>query len=388
MKRNFDAVEDGGTDEPQIIERPTRYSKREAGLNHDGQKQEGDATVMECKVGERAKGRCKKEDMRLSNEELAANRVLSQDKILEHRGSVREEEDGGRESTGQHQASFLSLLLSLPPEIRKMIWQLVFSRPGESLVPRRDNKGLGGLRYRHGQEQQFWSATSLKEPKKDIYKGADGWRNREDWDWREKFMRFEEVMPVENQQLFRLVISKTTVPEVAEAFHEATHWIFENRLDLHLFLDAIAGQSCYVRSISLCLQKSKGPYSDDVKHKYGSWKLGNSSQGPSYKVTFDRLQESCPYLEYLELRPGSVTGTYPAEDNKQMRNKNYTAWPWVTALTKLPLKGGFTFCCPFGRCRDEFLLPCGGQNAAGIVTELHKVEDYVNAQIGFRLLTD
>ncbi|KFX98029.1 hypothetical protein O988_04575 [Pseudogymnoascus sp. VKM F-3808] len=160
--------------------------------------------------------------------------------------------------------------------------------------------------------------------KKDVFSGVEGWRMREDWDWREKFLRFDEVIPVKNHDFFKLVmISKTTVPEVVQNFHEATHWIFENRLNLHLFLDAIAGHGCYVRSISLCLQKSKGPYSDDVKDKYGSWKLGNSSQGPSYKVTFDRLQESCPNLEYLELRPGSVTRTYPAEDNKQMRNKNY-----------------------------------------------------------------
>lgn len=152
------------------------------------------------------------------------------------------------------------------------------------------------------------------------------------------------------------MVSKTTASEVVEAFYEDTQWIFENRLN------AIADQGRYVRSISLCLYKSQAPYRDDVKEKYESWKLGNSCSGPSFKMTIDRLQESYPNLEYLELRPRYITRTYPAEDNKHMRNKPYTEWPWVTALTKLPIKRGFTFCSPVGRCRDELLLPCGGQN--------------------------
>ncbi|KFY26164.1 hypothetical protein V491_01432 [Pseudogymnoascus sp. VKM F-3775] len=127
----------------------------------------------------------------------------------------------------------------------------------------------------------------VKRMKKDVFRGVEGWRRREDWDWHEKFLRFDEVIPVKNHDFFKLVmISKTTVLEVVQTFHEATHWIFENRLNIHLFLDAIAGQGCYVRSTSLCLQKSQAPYSDDVKDKYGSWKLGNSSQGPSVKHTY------------------------------------------------------------------------------------------------------
>ncbi|KFY02463.1 hypothetical protein V490_00491 [Pseudogymnoascus sp. VKM F-3557] len=217
----------------------------------------------------------------------------------------------------------------------------------------------------------LWSAMTLKKIKKDVSRGAEGLREREFWDWRETFPRIDDVEPVKNHDFSRLVlITKTTVPEVVQTFHEATHWIFENRLNLHLFLDAIAGQGCYVRNISLCLDKSKGPYSDNVKEKYKSWKLGNSSPGPSYKVTIAKLQESCPNLE---LRPGSVTGTYPAEDNRQMRDKGYTAWPWVTALTELPLKSGFTFCCPSGQGRDQYLHPCSGQNLPGIVTELQKI---------------
>ena len=122
-------------------------------------------------------------------------------------------------------------------------------------------------------------------------------------------------------------------------------------------------------------------YSDEVKEKYNSWNLGNSSQGPSLMVTIDRLRESCSNLEYLELRPLYNTRAYPAEDNKHMRDEPYTTWPWVRALTKLPLKGGFTFCSGDGRCRDKCLLPCGGQNPDNIATELQKIEEYVNAQI-------
>ncbi|KFX98028.1 hypothetical protein O988_04574 [Pseudogymnoascus sp. VKM F-3808] len=111
MKRTFRAGEDGHTDESQSHKKRhlTRFSEQKAGLDNDDQKQEGE------------KGRSEKEDMRLSNGGLAANRMLSQDKIPEPKGSVKEEEDGGRESTCQHQAT----LLSLPYEIRKMIWELV-----------------------------------------------------------------------------------------------------------------------------------------------------------------------------------------------------------------------------------------------------------------------
>lgn len=69
MKRNFGAVEYGDTDESQIVRHPypTRYSERKAGLDNDGRKQEGDATVMEYKVREQAKG-SKKKGKRRPNE--------------------------------------------------------------------------------------------------------------------------------------------------------------------------------------------------------------------------------------------------------------------------------------------------------------------------------
>lgn len=265
--------------------------------------------------------------------------------------------DDGRERTCQNQAA----LLLLPIEIRRYIWKLVFFSPENPLVPRRSNRPLQGLRYRaqDARNPQFWSAMTSK------IVGTDA------KDWRAMFLnKSKEFMPVKNHDFCSLmVVSKAIASEVVQAFHEDTHWIFESRLDLHLFLDAIATQGDYVRSISLCLFKSQGPYSEEVKTKYESWKLGNSSPGPSLMVTIDRLQKSCPNLEYLELRPRYISRTYPVEDKKDMRNKPYTKWPWVEALTGLQLRKGFTFCPPDGQGRDE------------IVRECQEIEEHVNAQI-------
>lgn len=49
----------------------------------------------------------------------------------------------------------------------------------------------------------------------------------------------------------------------------------------------------------------------------------------------------------------------------------------------------FLLICPLGRCRDEHLLTCGGQNSPDANRyRIARTEDYVNARMGFRLLTD
>jgi len=209
----------------------------------------------------------------------------------------------------------------------------------------------------------------------------------------ELLVRFENVIPISYRDFLNLVmVSRSVSVELLDLFYGNTLFMFENRLAVHLFLDTIGSNRKRLRSLSICLHKSQGPYPDEIIQKYEEWKVKNSSPGPSLVVTFKRLQKECERLNHLELWFKYGYHRYPATDNKYMGRTKCQEWPWFRALNNLPLFKSFSFCLPTAAYRVRTLRAVAavyGQKAAYRVldnwAQLAEIEECMNAEIKRRI---
>jgi hypothetical protein len=184
-------------------------------------------------------------------------------------------------------------LMNLPAELRIEIYRYSLVS-GIHCVPRGRLSALHSLRYRHTKQ-----ATLLRERV-----GTDCAILCKDYECRQRLAQHEHAIePIQANEfafgLFRT--GKEVSREAFGVFFGQTHFVFESRLDLHMFLRA--NKHAYlVKSLTFNARKSHGPHSKQLKARFTTWKLRSECfWGPSVLHSLRELGRLCPKLAYMEM---------------------------------------------------------------------------------------
>ncbi|EMD66058.1 hypothetical protein COCSADRAFT_294447 [Bipolaris sorokiniana ND90Pr] len=183
-------------------------------------------------------------------------------------------------------------LMRLPTELRTEIYTYALL-PSDHMISRGTLPHIGSLRYRYSGLLKL-----LTERCNTRLVGC------KDYECRHRSMQHEHTIKAMRADEFAFglfLTSKQVSYDASKIFFGETHFVFESRFDLHVFLQANK-HAKLVKSLTFNGRKSYGPHSRQVKARFTTWKLrSESSWGPTVSASIRELAEHCPELAYIEL---------------------------------------------------------------------------------------
>jgi hypothetical protein len=227
--------------------------------------------------------------------------------------------------------------MDLPAELRDMILQYALQSK-DHMVSRDNLPPLPSMRYRYDRLPGLWREQNSNDP--GILCKDRNCRHRRSFHqngYIDGYMPHEHTLkPVfANDYAFGLFLTSSAISHAASMiFFEKTHFIFESRADLHMFLNATGKHAEHVRSITF-------NWLDD-RHDPPSLKMGSHFKAPSFhesrlSTSIRALAEACPKLAYIEMVDTHLN--LSTQDEKEFRSKNYQEWGVVEAIGSLKLHG-------------------------------------------------
>jgi hypothetical protein len=243
---------------------------------------------------------------------------------------------------GLHQKIEPFQLMALPAELQTMIFEHALPRGGH-MVKRNDLRHLPSIRYRCDAQPKFLQESC----------GADYVTYCNDYDCRDRsragLMKHEHILEPSRAQNFAFglfLTSKTVSDEAIKIFFGQTHFIFESRFDLCMFLSAVGEQAKHVKSVTFNWRKSRGHHSNEVEASHTTWKLQSADcRGPTELTSLQELAEHCPHLEYVE-----IVGDLGIRPKIALQSGSHLDCPYVQILCNMRLQG-FSYLFPSTTCR-------------------------------------
>jgi hypothetical protein len=131
--------------------------------------------------------------------------------------------------------------------------------------------------------------------------------------------------------------SKEISYDAIKIFFGETHFVFENRFDLHMFLKSNKHAS-FVQSLTLDGRKSHGPHSKQVKARFTTWKLRSECYwGPTVATSMRELAACCPELFYIEMLDDRRCNS--VQDAVDLWTKKHTDWEEARCIRSMRLRG-------------------------------------------------
>jgi hypothetical protein len=226
-------------------------------------------------------------------------------------------------------------ILELPAELRIEIYRYSLLT-GLHWVSRGRLPNLHSLRYRfNGQPMLLWERSDDRS----IVLCKD-------YECRQRLIQHDHIVePVRASDFaFGLFLTSREISHDAiRIFFGETHFVFESRFDLHMFLKT-SKHAMFVKSLTFNMRKSYGPHSRQIKARFTTWKLRSAcSWGPSVSSSIRELAQVCPALAYMELvddrRCNSV------RDGVDLRTRAYIGWEEVQCIRRMGLQS-FSYLIP------------------------------------------
>jgi hypothetical protein len=226
-------------------------------------------------------------------------------------------------------------LMNLPTELRIEIYRHSLLS-GAHRVPRGRLATLHSLRYRYGKPP-----TLFREQV-----GTECSTLCKDYECRQRLAQHEHAVEPIQAHKFAFALFRTNKEVSLEAFgvfFGQTHFVFENRLDLHMFLRA--NKHAYlIKSLTFNTRKSHGPHSKQLRARFTTWKLRSECfWGPTVLHSLHELGRLCPELAYMEMiderRCDSV------QDGIDLGTRGYVEWKEVQYIRRMGLKD-FSYLLP------------------------------------------
>lgn len=236
----------------------------------------------------------------------------------------------GRERVSPDQSSSL---LSLPFEIRSMIWSYALRPRKRALVSPLARRTIHRLRHDMN-APRVDKRNRRRHDSRDTQNLTDtNWL----WtSWHGSTVAVENAQLLKPQNLLSLALTARTVCcEVCELFYGNTHFYFENKIAMHSFLDVIGENARFLKCMSLCLMGNHGFRSKEVAT--GRRVLPS----PSLAMIVERIQEDCPIIRSscLELVPPAPKLMFRFTSLEPTRSTNCTTKSLVEASMQLKLEG-------------------------------------------------
>jgi hypothetical protein len=176
--------------------------------------------------------------------------------------------------------------VDLPAELRIEIYRYALvSR--DHMVVRENLPNISSLRYRCGGRQKW-----LRERRTDRHVVFC-----KDYECRHRSTQHEhKIEPIQADDFaFGLFLTDKQIShEAIKIFFEETHFVFESRFDLHVFLQGNK-HARYMKSLTFNGRKSYGPHNMQVKAHFPTWKLGSERcWGPTVSASIRELAQLCP----------------------------------------------------------------------------------------------
>lgn len=140
---------------------------------------------------------------------------------------------------------------------------------------------------------------------------------------------------------FGLFLTSRHVSDESRAvFYGGTHFVFDNRFDLHFFLISTRDTAKYIKSVTFNWTKSCGPHTKETKRDFKNWSLQSElCYGPRLSTSIQDLAKYCPSLQHLEMID---TNNIPSKDDKEFELKEFKEWSIIKDICSLGLKS-FTY---------------------------------------------
>jgi hypothetical protein len=225
--------------------------------------------------------------------------------------------------------------LDLPAELRIEIYRYSLVS-GAHFVPRGSLPALHSLRFRLD-----------KRPKLLRERGqANSITVCKSYECRQRLIEHEHAIePIRAHDFaFGLFLtSKAISHDAVRIFFQETHFVFESRFELHIFLKT-SRHVGLMKSLTLNMLKSHGPHSRQMKARFTTWKLRSERfWGPTVSDSIRELVRVCPAITYMELVDDRRCNAM--QDSTDLRTGRYTDLKEVQCLSKLALHG-FSYLLP------------------------------------------
>jgi hypothetical protein len=225
--------------------------------------------------------------------------------------------------------------MDLPAELRIEIYRYALL-PGNHMVLRKNLPHISSLRYRFNEQP-----TLLRENCDD---GSVVFCK--DYECRHRSTHHEHTVDSVRLHDFAFglfLTSKETSYDAIKIFFGETHFVFESRLDLHMFLKANKHARC-MKSLTFNGRKSHGPHSKLVKARFTTWKLRSERHwGPTVSASIRELAELCPALVYIEMLDDRRCDA--VQNHLDLQTKAFISWEEVKCIRSIRLQG-FSYLLP------------------------------------------
>jgi hypothetical protein len=234
-----------------------------------------------------------------------------------------------------HQDPRTCSFVCLPLELRIEIYRYALL-PGGHMILREDLPYIASLRYRYNEQPRL-----LRENcNADVVIGC------KDYECRHRTTEHEHTIESIRAHDFAFglfLTSKEISYDAIKIFFGETHFVFESRFDLHMFLKSNKHAS-FVKSLAFNGRKSHGPHSKQAKARFTTWKLRSERYwGPTVATSIRELAACCPELVYIEILDDRHCNS--VQDAVDLWAKEYTDWEEVRCICSMRLQG-FSYMLP------------------------------------------
>jgi hypothetical protein len=225
--------------------------------------------------------------------------------------------------------------MDLPAELRIEIYRYALL-PGNHMVLRGNLPHTSSLRYRFN-EQPTLLREKCDENSVVFCK---------DYECRHRSTHHEHTVNSIQPEDFAFglfLTSKTISYDAIKIFFGETHFVFESRLDLHMFLKTNK-HARYMKSLTFNGRKSHGPHTKQVKARFTTWKLRSERHwGPTMSASIQELAEHCPALVYIEMLDDRRCDA--VQNHLDLQTKAFTRWDEVRCICSIRLQD-FSYLLP------------------------------------------
>ncbi|KAF1922506.1 uncharacterized protein M421DRAFT_11463, partial [Didymella exigua CBS 183.55] len=184
---------------------------------------------------------------------------------------------------------------ALPAELRTTIYEFaLLSDHREHWIWRKNLPNLPTMRFRYNQPSRmfqercpFTNSVACKDPRCRLQS------------------RMGYIAEPANFKAYAFGLfytSRLVSKEARAVFYGQTHFVFDSRFDLHIFLTSLQKTAEFIKSVTFNWLKSNGPHSEETKRDFKRWSLRfELSYGPELSTSIRELAEACPRLEFLEM---------------------------------------------------------------------------------------
>jgi hypothetical protein len=219
--------------------------------------------------------------------------------------------------------------MDLPAELRIEIYRYSLVS-GVHWVPRKRLPDLHSLRYRYNKRPLLFRERC--DDSSIIF--------CKDYACRHRLMQHGHAIEAiqASDFAFGLFLSNKDVShEAFRVFFGETHFVFENRLDLHTFLRTNKHAE-FMKSLTFNMRKSHGTHKRQVKARIATWKLQlGCSWVPSVSDSMCELNRVCPDLAYMELIDDRRCNSL--QDSIDLQTRGYIDWKEVKFIRRMGLQG-------------------------------------------------